>query len=282
MERNNSPLYKESGITEHYQWIVVAALFVFGMVALGLRFSFTVFFKSLQAEFGWSRTNTSAVFSIYMFLSALFVIAGGWALDRYGERKVFLLTGFFVCLSLMLTSSITSPWQLFITYSFLFALGTSSIYVNTMSTVSRWFKKGRGFALGIVASGNSIGIIVFSPVSAYLISHYGWQNSYYILSLIAFFIMTPCALVLKRPHDKANPLQYGTSVEPEKDDTPPDFSLGQAVRMGSFWLMIGVLFLLSACAYSILTHIVPHAIDIGFDPIIKINAVVLCSRCLNL
>ena len=95
--------------------------------------------KSLQAEFGLSRTSISTVFSMYMLLSALFVIVGGWALDRYGEKKVFLLAGFFVSLSLMLTSRITASWQLYVTYSFLFAVGTSSVYVNSMSTVSRWF-----------------------------------------------------------------------------------------------------------------------------------------------
>ena len=254
-----------SAFTDHYKWVVVAILFIFGMVAFGLRFSFSVFFKSLQAEFGLSRTSISTVFSMYMFSSALFVIVGGWALDRYGERKVFLLAGFFVSLSLMLTSSITASWQLFITYSFLFALVTSSVYVNSMSTVTKWFSKNKGFALGIVASGPSIGMILFSPISAFLISHYGWQNSYYILSLIAFFTMIPCTLLLKKSHDRVNPISDDTSQE--KDDTAHDLSPSQAVRKSSFWLMIGILFLLSACAYCVLIHIVPHAIDIGIDPI---------------
>ena len=254
-----------STFTDHYKWVVVAILFIFGMVAFGLRFSFSVFFKSLQAEFGLSRTSISTVFSMYMLSSALFVIFGGWALDRYGERKVFLLAGLFVSLSLMLTSCITASWQLFVTYSFLFAVGTSSVYVNSMSTVTRWFPKGKGFALGIVTSGPSIGMIVFSPISAFLISHYGWKNSYSILSLVAFFTMIPCSLLLRKSSAKVNSLPNDTSKE--KGDTAYGFSPGQAVRMSSFWLMIGMLFVLSACAYCVLTHIVPHAIDIGIDPI---------------
>ena len=256
---------QRSGVVDHYQWIVVVALFILGMVAFGLRFSFSVFFKSLQAEFGLSRAKTSTVFSIYMFLSALFVVVGGWAIDRYGERKVFLLAGFFTSMSLMLTSSVTASWQLFITYSLFFALGTSSIYVNSMTTVYRWFHKGRGLALGIVASGNSMGMIVFSPVSAYLISHYGWQTSYYLLSVISAFTMIPCALVLKRPHYRQNFLRNGISLE--IDDSTPSLSLSQAVKVSSFWLMVGILLLLSTCVYSVVTHIVPHAIDTGINPI---------------
>ena len=262
---NNILSSQGSAFTDHYEWVVVAILFIFGMVAFGLRFSFSVFFKSLQAEFGLSRTGISTVFSMYMLSSALLVIVGGWALDRYGERKVFLIAGFFVSLSLMLTSRITASWQLFVTYSFLFAVGSSSVYVNSMSTVSRWFPKGKGFALGIVTSGPSIGMIVFSPISAFLISHYGWKNSYYILSLIAFFTMIPCTLLLRKSHDMVNPIPDDTNQE--KGDTVHGLSPSQAVRKTSFWFMIGILFLLSACAYCVLTHIVPHAIDIGIDPI---------------
>lgn len=250
--------------TCHYQWIVVAALFMIGVVAFGMRFSFGVFFKSLQADFGWSRANTSAVFSVYMALSAMFVILGGWALDRYGAKRLFALTGFFIALSLMLTSKVTASWQLFITYSFFFALGTAPIYVNSMSTVSRWFTTRRGLALGIVSSGNSIGMIVISLISAYLISSYGWQNSYFILSLAAFFILIPCALLLKKP-----PLTI--TVPPatggKHDDKAPELSLSQATKHKSFWLLLVILFLVSSCSYSLLTHVVPHTIDIGISPI---------------
>jgi len=92
---HNDPRSLELESTDHYQWGVVAALLIFGIVAFGLRFSFSVFFKSLQTEFGWNRANTSMVFSVYMLLSAVLVIAWGWAFDRYGAKKVFLLAGFF-------------------------------------------------------------------------------------------------------------------------------------------------------------------------------------------
>ena len=77
--------------------------------------------------------------------------------------------------------------------------------------------------------------------------------------------MIPCTLLLKKSHDRVNPVPDDTNQE--KGDTAHGLSPSQAVRKSSFWLMIGILFLLSACAYCVLTHIVPHAIDIGIDPI---------------
>jgi len=248
----------------YYPWIVVAALFMIGFVAIGIRFSFGVFFKSLQEYFVWSRAATSAVFSVSMGLSALFVILGGWALDRYGARKVCALSGFFVGLSLLLTSRVTASWQLFLTYSLFFALGTAPIYVISVSTVSRWFTKRRGLALGIVTCGSAVGMMVVSPISAYLITRYDWQNSYLILSIVAFLVMIPCALLLKKP-----PAMITTppdTAEKHYDD-PVELTLRQAIKSRNFWLLIFILFLLSSCSYAVVTHVVPYAIDLGISPI---------------
>ena len=229
-----------------------------------MRFSFGVFFKSLQKDFLLGRATTSSIFSVYLALSALFSILGGWALDRFGARKVFAVTGFFTSLSLFLTSMVTALWQLFLTYSFLLALGTGPIYVISMSTVSRLFAKNRGLALGIVSSGSSIGMISVSLISAFLLTHYGWQNSYLILSLVAFFIMIPCGLVLKKPSAMSKVLQNTGYKHNEKSH---ELSAINVTTLSDFWLLISVLFLLSFCSYAVLTHIVPHAIDLGVSPI---------------
>jgi MFS family permease len=248
-----------------YPWIIVAALFMIGFVAYAIRFSFGVFLKFLEADFGWSRGATSSVFSLYMLLSGGIVIVGGWALDRYGARKVFVLSGFFTGLSLLMTSRVTAPWQLFLTYSMLLAVGTAPVYVNSMSAISRWFTKDRGLALGIVSAGTSVGMIAGSPACAYLIAKHGWQMTYLILSVITFFITIPCALLLRRPPLEVNILPHhpGGAIE----EGSRALSLRQAARESAFWLVGLYLFLFSACAYAVITHVVAHAMEIGVPAI---------------
>jgi MFS family permease len=240
---------------------MVAALFMIGFVGFGFRFSFGVFFKSLQEDFLWSRATTSAVFSVYMGLSAIFTLLGGWGLDRYGARKVFTLSGFFTGLAFLLTSMVTASWQLFLTYSLFLSLGTAPIYVCSMSTVSRWFSRRRGLALGIVSCGNSMGMLVISPVSAFLITRYGWQNAYFILSLVAFSIMIPAALTLKKPPVMERIL----SDSGGKNEEEHVVSLREATKQRRFWCLIFILFFFSSCSYAVLTHIVPHTIDLGMS-----------------
>ena len=50
-----------------YGWRIVAAAFVILFTAYGAQYCFGVFFAALLAEFHWSRTGLSGVFSLYAF-----------------------------------------------------------------------------------------------------------------------------------------------------------------------------------------------------------------------
>jgi len=270
---NSNPTLKRDKL--YYGWIVLILLFVTGIIGLGIRFSFGVFFKSIQEDFGWGRTSTSGVYSVYMVLCAVSVILIGWALDRYGPRITLTAMGCFTALSLLLTSQVSSPWQLFITYSLLLAVGTGGFYLVPMATVNRWFTKRRGLALGIVGSGGTAGMMVIGPFAAYLISDYGWQTTCIILGSMALLIIIPCGQLLRKsPSEMKTPSEsgsletanHGLPVE-QRYSEPGGLSLPQAVRTKNFWLLAFMLFLFGSSSYIIITHLVPHAIDLGINPI---------------
>ena len=108
-----------------------------------------------------------------MLLCCVVSIFGGWALDRYGPRLVTFIMGSCAGLSLLLTSQTSSTWQLFLSYGVLLSLGTGAIYAVVNSTVSRWFEKKRGFALGISGAGGPLGTVFMAPFATYLISDFG-------------------------------------------------------------------------------------------------------------
>jgi len=261
-----------------YGWVVVATFFIVGTTLWGIRFSFGVFFKSIEGEFDLTRAATSTIFSVYMVFGGVFTILGGWALDRYGPRLIILLMGLFTGLSLVLLSQTNSLWQLFITYSLLLAVGTSALYVVIMSTVSRWFDKKRGLALGIAGSGAGLGMVVMAPFATFLISNLDWRMAYMVLGLIAWLIVLPLSRLLKR-----DPYEIGTlpdGVKPDAVDKrlgkpkieensfqPTDLSLLQAVKTRSFWLFIFAWLLFASSLFLVLTHLVPHVTDIGFSAV---------------
>ena len=240
-----------------YGWVIVAASLVIACTLIGIRLSFGVFFKSLEAEFDLSRTATSSIFSVYMILFAVFAITSGWALDRYGPRLVVCLIGLFAGLSLLITSQTNSLWQLFLSYSLLLSIGTGGIMPVIMAVVSRWFDKKRGFALSIATSGTGLGVSVMAPFAAYMISNMDWRMSYAVLGVIAWLVVISSALLLRRDPAEIGALPDGVKSgvgrieivgkEESSGLTVIGLSLLQALRTRSFWLMLAVWFLFSLC-----------------------------------
>ena len=258
-----------------YGWVVVIASLIIATITFGTRHSFGVFFKSLQADFGLTRGATSGIFSVYMLLSCVVVFAGGWVLDRYGPRRVTLITGLFMGLSLLLTSQTTSLWQLFVSYSLLLAVGTGPMYTVIGATVSRWFVSKRGLALGIALSGVGLGQVVMTPFAAYLISSLGWRMSYIVMGLIALVIVASLSLLLKKDPAEIGLLPDGIKsntgkidIQDKQGDTqPPGLSLLEACRTSQFWLLCLTWLSQGSCVYLVTTHIIPHATDMGISAI---------------
>ena len=234
-------------------------------------FSFGVFLESIESEFNLTRTATSAIFSVSMLLLCVFSVLAGWAIDRYGPKVVLLLMGLFTGLSLLLTSQTSAAWQLYITYSLLLAAGTGAIYVVTMSTVSRWFDKKRGLAMGIAGSGGGLGTAVMAPFATFLISSFDWRMAYIIIGLIAWLMVIPLSLLLKKEPQEIEVLPDGlkagsrTTKDEEDSIQPSGLSVLEALRTRSFWLMIFIWLFNAISMLLVFTHIVPHAMDIGFS-----------------
>ena len=260
--------------------MIVAVFLVIACILMGVRGSFGVFFKSLEAEFELTRAATSSIFSTYMLLVAAFAVITGWAVDRYGPKLLICFLGLFTGLSLLITSQANSFWQTFLSYSLLLALGTGGVMPVIVTVLSRWFRRKRGFAIGIATSGVGLGSVVISPFAAYLISNLGWRMSFVVIGLIALLVVIPLAMLMKR-----NPREIGVLPDGEKSGAdrtelsseedakgPVGLSLTQALRTRSFWLLLFALSLFASCMMLILVHVVPYATDVGI-PAIEASAI---------
>jgi len=256
-----------------YGWVVVVSIIVSSFIMMGVNSSFGVFFKSLEDTFNLTRATTSSILSSRMAFSCVFAFLGGWAIDRYGPRIVFSIMGFFIGLSLILTSQTTSAWQLFIAYSLLLAIGIGAVYVVMTSTVLRWFDRRRGLALGIAGSGGGLGIALIAPLSAFLIDSFEWRNALMILGGIAWLVILPVSQLLKKDPYEIGALPDGTTPgyqtpEVEQGTTAPKtIPLLRMFRTTSFWSFLFIWLLMAFSGSFVMTHIIPHAIDLGFSPI---------------
>jgi MFS family permease len=258
-----------------YGWYIVIAswfmLFLVNAVGVG------IFFKPILDEFGWDRATLSSVHTFALLIFAVVSPFLGRFIDRFGPRAML-----FVCLVTQTASSTvnglaTGLWYIF-TGRFLYeikALQASQVLIN------RWFRKKRGRAQGIAATGMPIGALLLSPLSQYLILTWGWRETMYFWAGLTFILVLPLVLLVRNnPGDKGltpdgePPYRYAGKEPTRKPDereainAMTGHTLTQAARASSFWLLSAAQFICGIGCGFMMTHIVIFATDVGYSEMI--------------
>jgi len=251
-----------------YGYVIVAAAFVMLTVMGGTYYSFGVFFTPLLTEFGWTRTMTSGAFSLAILLEGMLGIVMGRATDRWGPRMVIPLGGFLLGLGYLLMSQISALWHFYLLYGVIIGIGLGSLWVPPVSIVIRWFTKRRNMMTGIAIAGTGVGGLITPPLANWLISTYDWRLSYVILGGAVLVLVILAAQFLKRDPAQIGQLPYGENRRelPETQLGNDGLSFREAVSTKQLWLVSGIFFCFGFCMFTIMIHIVPHAIELGIPP----------------
>src|SRR4030042_3835057 len=178
-----------------YGWVIVATCFV-AATSYGLFYTFGVFFKSLQTEFGWGRALTGSVHAIHLVIYALSTYFFGRLTDSIGPRRALSLGALFIGIGLSLCSLINNIWHLYLFY-IIASLGSGVTVSLPNATVQKWFVKKRGLALGLVTAGVGAGTLLLAPLSNYLINLWEIGSAYVIIGLSYWGLLTLNALAIE-------------------------------------------------------------------------------------
>jgi len=254
----------------NYGWIIVILGNLILMANSLAIYGFGIFLKPIISEFGWERGSISGAFSIGILVNGLLSIAAGRLSDRYGARILVTVGGLSMSTTFFLMSRINSLWQVYLVWGFFVGLAISCSAIPIISTITRLFTKRRGLAMAIVGTGFSLGSIVTPIFIQWLISSYGWRQSFLILGFFPIILTTLTAQFIKKD---TTLLGENTQEENIENDTQTnlDFtdglSLSQAIVTWRFWIFALTHFGIGFCLQMIIVHIVPHAIDIGIPEI---------------
>jgi MFS family permease len=252
-----------------YGYNIVAAGFIIQAVGVGAMFTYGVFFKELQAEFGWSRAAISGASSLAFLMMGLVGVIAGRMNDRIGPKIIIVASGISLGIGYLLMSRLQSLWQLYLIYGMLVGIGFSTHDVITLSTVARWFIKRRGMMSGIVKVGTGSGQFLVPLIATSFIAAYGWRNSYLIIGAVALVIFVAVAQILSRDPQSIGLLPDGDSNEScDNCNRSPEESLTlrAAARTRQFWILCIAEFAIFFCLLTVIVHIVPHAMDLELTP----------------
>ena len=268
-----------------YPGIIIAASVVIAVITYGIVFSFGVFVTPLREYFGTTSAVISGVYAISMLAFSGSGILAGWSVDKYGPRITTLIGGLLFGLSLLLTSQVRTVGQLYVTYGMI-GIAMSTAHAPLMTTVSRWFTRRRGLALGILTAGIGGGPLIIAPLSAYLIHTGGWRFAYLILASGAGIILLMALLLKKSPENTSEIRNVArdngrASLSGKKagefNSGLSDHSLREAIGTRSFW-QLGVIFLvIGMSAQMVKVHVVPYGESQGMSPLLAATVLSVLS-----
>ncbi len=147
----------------HYAWVIVAIAATMGFVTSSVRFAAAALvpYLSSASGFGWSYATISLAFSLQWLVLGIMSPYVGWLGDRYGTRRLLLLGALLFIAGMLLTGTMTNLWQFYLYFGVLLGLASTIFTVLLVSSVTLWFRRYLGVAMGAVWSFQGLGTIAF-------------------------------------------------------------------------------------------------------------------------
>ncbi len=244
----------------YYGWVIVGVGIVVSCIGVGTMMSLTVFLQPVSAQMGWSRAGISAASMLAFLCMGVSSFAWGAASDRYGTRAVVLAGGVLLGLGLGAASRAVELWQFQALFGVLVGIAAGSSYTPLIATTTNWFTQHRSLAVALVSVGLGIGAVTVAPLATWIIVEHGWRTAMLVLGGVAWAVVVPAALLLRRP-----PAQ--TDTPNRRPTAVPTLSVAQALRTPQFVAIALTYFACCAAHSGPIFHMVGYALVCGVAPL---------------
>lgn len=258
--------------------VVLLICFVFNMLGRGIGDTYVTFLLPLETEFGWTRSELSSVYSIYMVANGLSAPFVGILFDRWGPRLVYLLGVGSLGLGYFLAGNLTQLWQFHLCIGVAGGIGISAIgMVPSASLISRWFPHSTSTAIGIAYAGFGAGTLVLVPFAQYLNQAVGWRDAYHLMGG-SLLIALPIVMLLpwrviragygaREKHGNSHRAEDTVSSSTSAPNPSKSSPLRAALRHSGFWGLAQAFFFTSVVVYTVLVQMIAYLVSTGFTPI---------------
>ncbi|MGI9203356.1 MAG: MFS transporter [Woeseiaceae bacterium] len=247
------------------RWPIVLASMV-GMSAGPSQYAFgslALFINPLTEEFGWERAQISLA-STFFTIALLFSLpVAGRIADSVGTKRLLIPSMLIVGISLAaIPVLVTAPWHLWVIFGVIGCLGAGANALPYMRTVSAWFDRRRGLAIGVTLAGAGLGYTYVPPLLRLTTESYGWRASYIVLACLTCLVAVPLVAFFFREAPSELNMRSAVAASQAAGD---DFAISrrEAIKTRTFWNLFAVFGLLSFSLYGMMIHSVSMLVDRG-------------------
>ncbi|MEO9902039.1 MFS transporter [Nisaea sp.] len=205
----------EREVDSPYAWFRLSMSLLISMIGgVGL-WSVVVILPALEADFNLARADASLPYTITMIGFAVGGILMGRMADRFGIVVPLRFGAVALALGYALSSQAETLWQFAMLQGLLIGmLGSSASFGPVISDITHWFRRRRGIAVAVGASGSYLAGTVWPPVVQYFVDTQGWRDTHMIIAGICLCTLLPLSAALRERSPRASVQETGTSAAP--------------------------------------------------------------------
>ena len=237
----------------------VAVLCTTEIVSWGVLFyAFPVLSSSISTDEGWPIVWLVAAFTLALVVSGGCGVWVGRRIDRVGPRTVMTAgSGLAVAATLALAAAPTLAW--FFAASVLAGAAMSAtLYAPAFAAVTGWSghdARRRVRSLTAITLVAGLASTVFAPMTAFLLAHLGWRDTYLALAVVLLTTVPLHAWGLRPPWTS-------THLAPGRDELDAPVVASDFDRRG-FVLLVTAMAMAGFAVYAVVINLVPLLTDNG-------------------
>ena len=246
----------------HYRWFILAlSALTFTFVVAIPTMCMPVLFEEIGKDLNLSLVQIGAVWGMVSLAGMFVVLAGGLLGDRFGAKRVLIITCFLAGLAGALRG-VSGNFATLSATLFLFGLVTAAIPPVVHKTCGIWFSGRRlGLANGVVSMGMAVGFTIGSLISASVLSPAlgGWKNVLFLYGGISIIISILWLFTRSQPDQSETSDSHEFAV-------PFRQALSQVVRNRTVWILGFILLGQIGCVQGMLGYLPLYLRDAGWTP----------------
>ena len=243
------------------RWMQLTLGLVAMMAISSPQYVWTLFVKPFQTATGGSLAEIQVTISVLIVLQTWLSPAQGWLVDRFGPQKLVMAGCALSGLGWVLSAQASSVAMVYLTYGLFCGVGTGIVYIGIIGLMVRWFPDRRGLATGIVAAGYGFGAILTTFPIADMLASQGYQHTLVLFGIILGAVGMAAAFLLRPP-----PASHVAPAAPLRSQGP-DIGSRQMLKTPVFWLLFGMMTMMSTGGLMVISQFASFTGDFGIDKV---------------
>jgi OFA family oxalate/formate antiporter-like MFS transporter len=243
----------------HNRWLQLSVGIICMVTIANLQYSWTMFVHPIDQKYGWGRAAIQVAFTIFVIAETFLVPFEGLLVDRFGPRFAALFGGICVAAAWILNAFADSLLLLYVGAA-LGGMGAGCVYGTCVGNALKWFPDRRGLAVGLTAAGFGAGAALTVVPIQYIIATSGYEAAFLWFGIGQGIVVCSLSWLLRAP-DRNDLNAIPIPAQPRVLHPVADYSPLEAMRTPVFWLMYGMLVLVSAGGLVMMAQLAPIAHD---------------------